>query len=158
MTQTIDFIKRFRELAGPYNLNSYKQSADDDWECMLFIGGRKLGLVECSYDAENVLPASMAEADAKALDKWADQAGPLGFESAEEFVLYLVQQMLYFRSMLEQVKAGRLVAVRVNNLAHVDEHGLPTFFSSTRGKTNAKGYAKINPNMQVMNDLLLSYC
>jgi hypothetical protein len=162
----VNFLERFHSLVGSYNLTNIKQADNGDWSCTLYRGRKKIGAViatklqaacNTSWVADHLtLDVQLINSEEdQLLSKWADQAGPLGFESKQDFLAYIIICHQLLVKMRDKARAGYLVAVNKNA---IDDHGMPGAIavSHTIGAaTWRKAYAKANPDMIVMNDIVL---
>lgn len=163
---TINVVARFQAICGEYNLNKMECDAEGNWTANLWKGARRIGSIEYKspYTAEstkegirlqwnvNQMAVHVAsDEDYRDLHRWADRAGPLGFDSPEDFVMHLLKWATMLQGMRDLARKGHLVAFSKNQL---DFHDMPIFFDSSKHRTASKwidGYAKSHPNMQVVN-------
>lgn len=153
-----NFLEQFRKIVGTYSLCALKCD-DKGWECSLYDGGRRMGSASHIY-SQNPMFESLTVAVFNSVDekekmaKWADQAGPLGFESIEEFLETVVSYLITLRKIDHLVrKQEKLVAV---SLDWIDPHGMPISFVCSKNKVNEawiKGYVKTHKTETVINGM-----
>lgn len=157
-----NIVQQFQAICGEFSMNKMVAQAEGNWTANLWRGGRKIGTVmyvtnipdrgiTVMWNPNHVTLMIPSEEDRTALLKWADAAGPYGFESPEDFVMHLYKWAQMLIEMRTAVRKGHLVAFARNGL---DPHDMPIYFNASKNKvtdTWISGYAKANKNMQVVN-------
>jgi hypothetical protein len=166
---TINVVAQFQAICGEYNLNKMVCDTEGHWTANLWKGARRIGTIEYQspYTAEsategirlqwnvnNVVVHVASDEDYRDLQRWADRAGPLGFDSPEDFVMHLLKWSQMLIGMRLLARKGYLVAFPKNTL---DFHDMPVFFDHSKNHGASawiSGYAKSHPNMQVVNQFV----
>lgn len=152
-------IQAFQRICGAYSLCALKADDIGNWSATLYRGGKRLGIISSSPFADElavkVSLETLTQDEGDLLTAWADKAGPLGFETPEEFVDYMYHMTVKLREWRSTAKRGHLVVCAKDGY---DDHELPHRVKSSDSNRVTGGwiaeYKKKYPNMNVLNEEL----